>query len=269
MITLDPVLVVEAGRGSRAALEALVLSLQRPIFNLALRMLASRPDAEDATQEILVRIVTHLGEVRDTEAAGAWAFRIACRHLVHARRRSRIESQRLAFRAFAADLADGLQDLPDEAARDPETQRLIEEVKIGCTLALLTCLSRPLRAAYVLGEIFELAEPEAAFALDVAPAAFRQRLKRARALVTGFVQANCGIISPSAACRCDRRLARAISLGRIERGQPSAVAGPDIASIRASIAALERGRAATALMRSNPSFATEIGRRVLAAIEGG
>jgi len=75
---------------------------------------------------------------------------------------------------------------PECAARD---QVLIEEVKIACTLALLTCLSRPLRVAYILGDIFELSDAEAAHALKIDPAAFRQRLRRARALVTGFVQA--------------------------------------------------------------------------------
>ena len=77
MIKLDPDLVAAARQGSRAALKALVLSLQRPVFNLAIRMLATRPDAEDATQEILIKVITHLGDVRDMEAAGAWAFRIA------------------------------------------------------------------------------------------------------------------------------------------------------------------------------------------------
>lgn len=86
----------------RVALEALVLSLQRPVFNLAVRMLANRPDAEDATQEILIKVVTHLADVRDEEAAGAWAFRIACRHLVHVRRQGRVEA---TVRAFATDLS--------------------------------------------------------------------------------------------------------------------------------------------------------------------
>lgn len=158
MIKLDPYLVAAARQGSRAALDALVHSLQQPVFNLAIRMLANRPDAEDATQEILIKMVTHLGDVRDVEAAGAWAFRIACRHLVQARKQGRVEAQRFTFRAFAVDLGEGLQQLPDEETRDPETQTLIEEVKVGCTLALLTCLSRPLRAAYILGEIFELSD---------------------------------------------------------------------------------------------------------------
>jgi DNA-directed RNA polymerase specialized sigma24 family protein len=154
MIRLDPDLVAAARQGSRVALERLVLFLQGPVFNLAVRMLVNRSDAEDATQEILIKMVTHLGDVRDVEAAGSWVFRIACRHLVHVRRQGRMEAQRFTFRTFAADLAQGLEELPDETMKDPETQVLIGEVKMGCTLALLTCLSRPLRAAYILGEIF-------------------------------------------------------------------------------------------------------------------
>jgi DNA-directed RNA polymerase specialized sigma24 family protein len=130
-------------------------------------MLANRPDAEDTTQEILIKVITHLGDVRDAEAAGAWALRIACRHLVHVRQQRRLEAQRFTFQAFAADLATGLEELPDDRVVDPETQVMIEEVKIGCTLALLTCLSRPLRAAYILGEIFELSDTEAADALEI------------------------------------------------------------------------------------------------------
>src|SRR5262245_10634709 len=269
MIKLDPTLVAAARQGSRVALEALVVSLQRPVFNIAARMLAHRPDAEDATQEILIKVLTHLGDVRDAEAAGAWAFRIACRHLIHVRREGRVESQHLTFRAFAADLADGLEDLPDETMMDPETAVLIEEVKMGCTLALLTCLSRPLRAAYILGEIFEMSDTEAADALEIDQAAFRQRLRRARALVTRFVQARCGVVSPAATCRCERRVAQALRLGRVEKGRPSLAtpSAPSLAQVRKSIAQLERGRAAAALMRSNPEFATEAGRLVLQAME--
>jgi RNA polymerase sigma factor (sigma-70 family) len=271
MIELDPHLVAEARQGSRKALDALVLSLQQPIFNFAMRMLANRPDAEDATQEILIKVVTHLGEVREEQAAGAWAFQIACRHLVHIRKRGRVEAQRFTFRAFAADLNEGLEELPDDAMMDPETQVLIEEVKIGCTLALLTCLSRPLRAAYILGEIFELSDTEAADALEIDQAAFRQRLRRARALVTRFVQTRCGIVSPAASCRCERRLAQARRLGRVEKGRSSFGSqyppAPSVAQVKASIAELERGRAAAALMRSNPDFTTEVGRLVLQAVK--
>ena len=273
MIILKRDIVASARQGSREALEALVRALERPVFNLAIRMLGNRADAEDAAQEILIKVITHLGDVREEAAAGAWAFRIACRHLVHARKRRGLEAQRLSFRAFASDLAEGAEDLPDSLADDPETVVMIEEVKIGCTLALLTCLSRPLRAAYVLGEIFELSDVEAADALEVEPAAYRQRLRRARLLVTAFTQARCGIVSPGAACRCDRRVIQAMQLGRVTKGQPTlggdAPSTPRISEVRAEIAKLERGRVAAALLRSNPSFTTEVAELVLAILGAG
>ncbi|MCI4666363.1 MAG: RNA polymerase sigma factor [Neomegalonema sp.] len=270
MITLDPELVTAAQEGGRDALEALVRATQRPVFNLAIRMLGHPNDAEDATQEILVKMITHLGDVREPAAAGAWAHKLACRHLVHVRRQGTLEAQRFTFNGFAADLEDGLEELPDTAAEDQETQVLIEEIKVGCTLALLTCLTRPLRAAYILGEIYDLSDAEAAAALEIQPAAFRQRLRRARALVTDFLQARCGIVSDAAACRCDRRASKAQRHGRVQKGRasipPTARPAPTIAEVRTEVAKLEQERAATALMRSNASFTTDVGRLVLQAL---
>lgn len=267
MIKLDPKLVVAAQQGSRSALETLVRSMERPVFNLSIRMLAHGPDAEDATQEILIKFITHLGEVMDAEAAGAWAFRIACRHLVHARKQGTLEARRLTFKGFAADLDEGLEDVADDSAKDAEFRMMVDEVKIGCTLALLTCLSRALRAAYILGEIFELTDTEAAAALEIEATAFRQRLRRARSLVIGFIEARCGIVSPAAKCRCDRRVTQALRLGRVEKGRPrqppAETPGPGIMEVRAEVAKLERGRAVAALMRSNPDFTTEVGRFVV------
>lgn len=269
MIRLDPDTVLTARQGSRAALTAIVHAAERPIYNLALRMLANRADAEDATQEILIKIVTHLGSVRDAEAAGAWAFRIACRHLVQERRRGRVEAMRLTFEGFAADLERGLTTLPGDVLSDAEAALALEEVKIGCTLAMLVCLSRPLRIAYILGDVFEVTETEAAAVLDIAPSAYRQRLRRAREAVTGFVAARCGLVSDRAACRCDKRVAPALAMGRVTKGQSEFEATdgpyPSVADVRQHVSRLETGRAAAALMRSNPEFSSHVGPLVMAA----
>jgi DNA-directed RNA polymerase specialized sigma24 family protein len=107
MIRLDPDDVVAARRGNRAALEAVLRAAEGPIYNLAIRMLAHPADAEDATQEIMIKIITHLGTLREVGAAGGWALRIACRHLVQERKRGRVEAMRLTFKGFAADLDQG------------------------------------------------------------------------------------------------------------------------------------------------------------------
>lgn len=273
MIRLDPQQVEAARQGSRAALEAIIRATERPIYNLAMRMLGSRADAEDATQEILVKIITHLGSVREVEAVGGWALRVACRHLVQERKRGRIESMRLTFAGFASDLEQGLSEIPDGEMSAVETAMAIEEVKIGCTLAMLLCLTRQLRIAYVLGDVFELTDTEAASVLDIAAPAYRQRLRRARAAVAAFVAVSCGIASQQASCSCDRRVVAALSCGRVIKGKSNfgleSTRRADLPTLRQRVGELEKGRAAAALLRSNPNFSTHIGDLVLKLIDDG
>ena len=61
-------------------------------------------------------------------------------------------------------------------------------MKVGCTLAMLQCLDRPQRLAYVLGEILDMPAPEAADAIGLDSAAFRKRLQRAREAVEAFAR---------------------------------------------------------------------------------
>lgn len=264
MIRFDPADIEAARLGSRAALEAVVRAAERPIYNLALRMLAHRADAEDATQEILVKLVTHLGSLREVEAAGAWALRIACRHLVETHKRGRVEMMRLTFRGFAADLDEGLAPLAGASLEDAETALAIEEVKVGCTLAMLTCLEREARIAYLLGDVFEMTDTEAASVLEIAADAYRQRLRRARGAVQSFVAARCGLVSEKATCRCERRVCAAIACGRIRPSRSefglTTSRRADIDHLRAHIRRLEEGRRAAALMRSNPDFPNQLSK---------
>ena len=48
--------------GNKKSLEQLIRSIQGLVFNLSLRFLWSRADAEDATQEILIKVITNLGK---------------------------------------------------------------------------------------------------------------------------------------------------------------------------------------------------------------
>ena len=58
------VLIESAVGGNADALEELLAGIQDMVFNLSLRMLGTIPDAEDAAQEILVRVMTNLGTFR-------------------------------------------------------------------------------------------------------------------------------------------------------------------------------------------------------------
>ena len=99
-------LVAQARGGDRDSLEHLVVQIQRPVYNLALRMLWHPEDARDASQEILVRVVTHLGSFRGESGFLTWVYRVAANHLITARQ-GRVERQEPTFERFAEDLADG------------------------------------------------------------------------------------------------------------------------------------------------------------------
>src|SRR5262245_23302178 len=111
-------LAARAREGERAALEALVRAVEGDVRALALRFLWHPQDAEDASQEILIRIVTGLGGFRGESRFRTWAYRVACNTLLDLRT-SRAERQALSFEAMGEDLASGLSEGPAaEAAVD-------------------------------------------------------------------------------------------------------------------------------------------------------
>jgi RNA polymerase sigma factor (sigma-70 family) len=204
-------LVQLAVGGDRDALDELVRGLQGDIYGLALRMLWNREDAEDATQEILVRTVTRLSQFDFRSRLKTWVYRIAVNYILDVKK-SPVERMHLTFERFGDDLVDGLS---SDGPTDSERSLLTEEVKIGCTLGMLQCLDRPHRLAYVLGEILDLSGPEAAEALGISPDLFRKRLQHARAAIEAFTRSYCGLASDSATCACHRRVPAALRLGRV------------------------------------------------------
>jgi DNA-directed RNA polymerase specialized sigma24 family protein len=79
-------LVRLAADGDQVALGALVRDLQHSMYRLALRFLGHPHDAEDATREILIRIVTHLGSFEARARFTTWADTVATRSLLRAKR---------------------------------------------------------------------------------------------------------------------------------------------------------------------------------------
>lgn len=57
-------LVDQAVAGDKKALETLAANVQDLVFNLSLRMLGTFADAEDAAQDILLKMITHLSSFR-------------------------------------------------------------------------------------------------------------------------------------------------------------------------------------------------------------
>jgi RNA polymerase sigma factor (sigma-70 family) len=252
--------------GDRSAVEQLVCSIQPDVFALSLRMLWNREDAQDASQEILIRVVTRLSSFDFQSRLRTWVYRVAVNHLLDVKK-SAVERMNLSFTRLADDLHDGLS---DEGPATHEESVMVEEVKIGCTLAMLQCLDRPHRLAYILGEVLDLSGPEAAAALGIDAMALRKRLERARSAVFEFARSYCGLASDDAACGCNRRVPAAIRLGRVRPEAPAfAEHAVSFDQLRATVRGVEQARVALALHRSTQPRgpAVDVVRQIMTALE--
>ena len=207
--------IIEAAvSGDQEALETLLCSVRDMVFNLSLRMLGMIPDAEDATQEILVKVMTHLSSFRGESALSTWVFRIAANHL-RDYRKGMFAARPLSFEAYGADIASGRErDIPDLSG-GVDQGLLEEELKLSCSNVMLQCLDPESRCVYILGTMFRLDSRIAAEILETTPEAYRQRLSRARKKMGAFLKKYCGL-SGTGICACKRRTNYAVATHRVD-----------------------------------------------------
>src|SRR5438094_9620818 len=201
----DRVLVLRAKSGDRDALEELVGRHQVWIYNIALRMLYHPQDAEDATQEILVKAVTALSSFEGRSSFRTWLYRIAVNHVLNAKR-GRLEPARMSFNCYAhaLDRTPDL-DLPDQRSVPVDLRLLVDEARLSCTSGMLLCLDREQRLIYILGEILDVTDAVGAELLEISRENFRQRLARARRDLHSFMNDRCGLVNRSNPCRCAKK----------------------------------------------------------------
>jgi RNA polymerase sigma factor (sigma-70 family) len=204
-----------AADGEGEALSALVREIQQPMYGLALRFLGQPEDAEDACQEILIRIVTRLGTFEGRSKFMTWAYTVAVRSLLRTRKRL-VEPSVKGSEQFAAFLDAGMGEI-DTTMEEAEYRLLCEEVRISCTYGMLLCLPRPQRAAYLLADVLGLTDAEGAEILECTRAAFRQRVSRARRTLRQVIDNRCGLVDPANPCRCGRQIASSDAAGILDR----------------------------------------------------
>lgn len=206
-------LIEQAVSGDQAALETVLCGVQDMVFNLSLRMLGMIPDAEDAAQEILIKVMTHLSTFRQECSLSTWVFRIAVNHLKNYRKGLFAEHP-LSFEIYGEDISSGREaDVPDMSG-GVDKALLEQELKLSCSNAMLQCLDTESRAVYILGTMFRLDSRIAAQVLDLTPEAYRQKLSRIRKKMGAFLKEYCGL-SGTGVCSCKKRTNYAIMTHRI------------------------------------------------------
>lgn len=208
----DISLLDECLKGNPGSLEKLIHNYQNKIFTLSHQFLWNIEDAEDATQEILVKVITKLSTFRKESKLSTWIYSISVNHLIDYRK-SKQEDYKLKFEYIKNEIHN-TQGIPK--ITDKEKAIYAPLVRTSCTYAMLLCLRRSYRLAFILGSIFHLKSEEAAWILQISAETFRKRLSRSRTRMNQFMTENCGLVKSSNLCRCENRIDYALSRNNLK-----------------------------------------------------
>lgn len=210
-------LIEKAVAGDKQSLETVLSSVQELVFNLSLRMLGTFPDAEDASQDILLKVMTHLSSYKGESAFSTWVFSIASNHLKDYKKHMFAKFP-LSFEFYGDDINNAdIHNIPD-LTQDVERSILAEELKLSCTNVMLQCLDAESRCIFILGTMFKIDSRIAGDILGITPEAYRQRLVRVRRRMADFLSEYCGEYG-NGKCRCADRVNYAIQSRRITPDQ--------------------------------------------------
>jgi len=247
------VLIVKANAGDRKSLNKVIESIKDIVYNLSLRMLLFPEDAQDATQEILVKVVTHLSTFKGDSKFTTWVYRIATNYLL-TQKGKKSSKFTLSFDEYADLIDTGQSEFIKHTQNLGEQLLLEEEVKISCTHGMLLCLNQTNRLVYILGVLLEFTSVEGANILGIKPENFRKQLSRSKIKLRSFMQAKCGLTNPKNPCRCSKKIDFLIDRKMINPNSLQYVKNKERSiDLIQKINALEK---TTAIFRSTPQYTT-------------
>lgn len=206
-------LIDKAVAGDKKALQSVLTNVEDLIYNLSLRMLGSPHDAEDASQEIMIKIITQLSTFRKESAFSTWVYRIAANYLINYKK-SMFAQHPLSFEYYAEDTKAGFIPNTVDLTQNVDESILAEELKLSCTNVMLQCLDPESRCIFVLGVMFKADSKVCGEILGLTPEAYRKRLSRIRKTVATFLSDYCGL-SKTGSCNCRKRVGYAIKTHRL------------------------------------------------------
>ena len=211
----DSELVSKSVAGDKKSLEQLVKRHQAWIYNIALKMVWNPADAEDVTQETLIKIITKLSTFRQESSFRTWAYRIAANHVINMKKK-KMEYQYSSFVVYGGQILNSPdKELPDQKSVPVDLNLLVEETKIGCMNAMLLCLDREQRLIFILGNMFGVNDETGSSIMEMSKDNFRQKLSRARKQLASFMGSKCGLMNKNNPCHCSKKTKLMMDSGHV------------------------------------------------------
>lgn len=201
--------------GDRKALETLLERHRAFIYNVALKFFNNIEEAQDATQEVLLKTLSRLSTYDASKSAfRTWLYRITFHHFLNTRQTA-YEKNITGFGVFY-DLIDSVPSQDLEEHEEKAMALDIQESMVSCTAGMIMCLDREQRLVYIVGEVFEIGHLMASEALGISPDNFRQKLSRARRDLQEWMGNRCGLVNQANPCRCPKKTKGFIAKGWVK-----------------------------------------------------
>ncbi len=183
MLNEEQIWLEQARHGDKIAFGKLIEAYQRPVYNLAYRMLNNSGEAEEAAQEAFIRAYTRLHTYNPNRKFSTWMLSITSNYCIDLIRKRR---------ALLLSIDEPLPPHPalrSDGQKGPEAQMVISEQQ-EMVQSLLQELSPDYRQAVVLRYWYELSYEEIAEMMDTTVSAIKSRLFRARRQLAEVGMAN-------------------------------------------------------------------------------
>ena len=193
--TQDRLLIAGLQRGDQAAVRRLAEVYGPRIHQLALRRMKNREDAEEVTQDVLMKVYRKIGAFRGDSALSSWIYRITFNTAMSRLRQHKgaraaeqerdralaaLEASDDSTQRLAADTADWSQ-MPDEELLRFELRRAVE--------AAVLDLPEIYREPVILRDFEGLTTEEASTRLKVKDQTLKSRLHRGRLMLRERLEA--------------------------------------------------------------------------------
>jgi RNA polymerase sigma-70 factor (ECF subfamily) len=172
--------ITAARRGNMAAFTRLVEAYQRPVYNLAYRMLGNGPEAEEAAQETFLRAYTQLATYQPGRKFSSWLLSIASHYCIDLLRRRRMTWLSIEDEEAPEEMLASVEPGPEETMLQNEQETLVRK--------MLATLPPDYRLPVVLRYWNELSYEEIAEATHTTVSAVKSKLFRARAMLADRVK---------------------------------------------------------------------------------
>ncbi|AHC13819.1 RNA polymerase sigma factor [Salinispira pacifica] len=181
----------------------------RSLYNLCYRILGHPEDAEDALQEIFMKIHDSLPQFKGDSSLYTWMYRIAVNHCI--RTKGRIE--RVAEKApKALDIRELNGPPPDlEPDLSPQERKILIdelslEIRDTCHFFLTFRLTREQRIAFILRDVMGLSYKHISEILDISESVVKSRIYRSRANLEKHFSEKCSLHQSENPCSCEGKL---------------------------------------------------------------